>query len=84
MRYLLIQLAILPVRLYRIVISPFFPQSCRHTPTCSEYMIGAMKEWGVIRGGWMGLKRLSTCHPWGSHGYDPVPLKNSKETKSPE
>lgn len=67
---------ILPVRLYQVAISPFFPASCRHTPTCSQYTIEAIKEWGALKGTWLGLKRLSKCHPWGTHGHDPVPKKN--------
>lgn len=69
---------ILLVKIYQLVISPFLPNSCRHTPTCSQYTIEAMQEWGPLKGGWLGLKRLSKCHPWGTHGYDPVPRKNSK------
>lgn len=73
-------LIIIPVRLYQYVISPFFPKVCRHTPSCSEYMIEAVREWGPLKGGWLGIKRLSRCHPWGTHGYDPVPksLKSDK------
>lgn len=67
---------IIPVRFYQYAISPFFPKVCRHTPSCSEYMIEAVNIWGPIKGIWLGLKRLSRCHPWGSHGYDPVPKKN--------
>lgn len=63
------------VRIYQYVISPLFPASCRHTPTCSQYTVEAMKEWGAWKGFLMGMKRLSTCHPWGKHGYDPVPKK---------
>lgn len=63
------------VKIYQWIISPLFPASCRYTPTCSQYMIEAIKEWGVIRGGWMGIKRLSTCGPWGECGHDPVPKK---------
>ncbi|MDX5325458.1 MAG: membrane protein insertion efficiency factor YidD [Bacteroidota bacterium] len=66
---------------YRYLISPFTPPSCRHTPTCSEYMIDAVKEWGPLTGSWMGLRRLSKCHPWGTHGYDPVPKNPKKHTK---
>ena len=66
---------ILPVRLYQVAISPFFPASCRHTPTCSQYTIEAIREWGALKGTWLGLKRLSKCHPWGTHGHDPVPKK---------
>lgn len=62
-----------PVRFYQWCISPFFPSSCRHSPTCSEYMIQAVREWGILRGTALGIKRLSKCHPWGTSGYDPVP-----------
>ncbi|NQZ76998.1 MAG: membrane protein insertion efficiency factor YidD [Ekhidna sp.] len=61
------------VRFYQIGISPYFPSSCRHQPTCSQYMIEAIKEWGLGKGVMLGVKRLSRCHPWGTHGYDPVP-----------
>ncbi|MBK6729751.1 MAG: membrane protein insertion efficiency factor YidD [Bacteroidetes bacterium] len=64
---------ILLVKFYQYAISPFLPNSCRYTPTCSHYMIEAIKKYGFIKGGWLGLKRLSSCHPWGGHGHDPVP-----------
>ncbi len=73
---------ILLVKIYQLMISPILPNSCRHTPTCSQYAIEAMKEWGPLKGGWLGLKRLSKCHPWGTHGYDPVPRKNIKSENS--
>ncbi len=63
---------ILIVRIYQIGVSPYFPDSCRYQPTCSQYMIDSIKEWGVVKGTWMGLKRLVSCHPWGGHGWDPV------------
>lgn len=66
------------VRLYQAVLSPYLPNSCRYTPTCSQYMVEAIKEWGPLKGTWLGLKRLSTCHPWGGHGHDPVPKCNDK------
>ncbi|MGM0459150.1 MAG: membrane protein insertion efficiency factor YidD [Bacteroidota bacterium] len=64
------------VRFYQLVISPWVGPSCRHYPTCSSYMIEAIREWGPFRGFWMGIKRLASCHPWGSSGYDPVPKKD--------
>lgn len=67
---------ILLVKFYQYAISPFLPNSCRYTPTCSQYMIEAIKKYGFIKGGWLGLKRLSSCHPWGGHGHDPVPKRN--------
>jgi hypothetical protein len=61
------------VRAYQVALSPYLPNSCRYTPTCSHYMIEAVKKHGALKGGWMGLKRIGRCHPWGGHGYDPVP-----------
>lgn len=61
------------VRFYQGAISPLFPSSCRYTPTCSSYMIQAIKKHGPFKGFWLGIKRLSSCHPWGGSGYDPVP-----------
>ncbi len=61
------------IKLYRTLISPLFPTTCRFTPTCSEYSIEAIKKYGVIKGGWLSLKRVSRCHPWNPGGHDPVP-----------
>ncbi|GAB3562091.1 membrane protein insertion efficiency factor YidD [Spirosoma luteolum] len=69
MKFVLIGL----VRAYQAVLSPYLPNACRYTPTCSQYMIEAVRRHGAWRGGWLGLKRMSRCHPWGGHGYDPVP-----------
>jgi putative membrane protein insertion efficiency factor len=66
-------LVLLPVYFYRYSISPLFPPSCRYTPTCSQYTIDAIKKYGVFKGGWLSVKRISRCHPWGGSGYDPVP-----------
>ncbi|MCT4624938.1 MAG: membrane protein insertion efficiency factor YidD [Schleiferiaceae bacterium] len=63
------------VWVYRNMISPFTVASCRYAPSCSEYMAEAIKEWGPFKGFWLGIKRISTCHPWGGHGFDPVPKK---------
>ncbi len=71
-------LLILPIRFYQLFISPLFPSSCRHTPTCSQYAIEAIKTHGVFRGFWLALKRITRCNPWGTYGYDPVPPKNFK------
>ncbi|WP_366095245.1 membrane protein insertion efficiency factor YidD [Flavobacterium sp.] len=70
---LLVQILILPVRIYQVLISPWFPASCRFEPSCSHYMIQSLKIHGPIRGLILGLKRISSCHPWGKSGYDPVP-----------
>ncbi len=61
------------VRLYQGAVSPFLPNACRYTPTCSQYMVEAVQKHGAWRGGLMGLKRIGRCHPWGGHGYDSVP-----------
>jgi putative membrane protein insertion efficiency factor len=61
------------VWVYRYMISPLTPGSCRFTPTCSGYAHQAIVKYGPFKGGWMGLKRISRCQPWGGHGYDPVP-----------
>lgn len=68
---------ILLVRFYQTAISPHLPSACRYTPTCSQYMIEAIREHGLY-GVWLGLKRLSRCHPWGGCGHDPVPPKLKK------
>ena len=64
--------AVLAIRIYQKAISPYLPSACRYTPTCSHYSQEAIQRHGVVRGGWMGLKRLTRCHPWGGKGYDPV------------
>lgn len=61
------------IRFYQITISPYLPPSCRYTPTCSVYGIEALKKYGPFKGGWLTIKRIASCHPWGGHGYDPVP-----------
>lgn len=64
---------ILLIKIYQLFISPIFPSSCRYTPTCSHYTMEALKKYGLFKGGWLGVKRISRCHPWGGSGYDPVP-----------
>ncbi|MBO4777277.1 MAG: membrane protein insertion efficiency factor YidD [Bacteroidales bacterium] len=64
---------IFPIRLYQWCISPLLPNACRYTPTCSQYGVEAIQKYGIFKGGWLLLKRLLRCHPWGGHGYDPVP-----------
>jgi len=61
------------IRFYQLCISPFTPASCRFTPTCSHYTLEALKKYGLFKGGWLGIKRIASCHPWGKSGYDPVP-----------
>lgn len=61
------------VRGYQLLVSPLLGVSCRFQPTCSQYMIEAISRFGVMRGTWLGLRRLSHCHPWHEGGLDPVP-----------
>jgi putative membrane protein insertion efficiency factor len=68
------------VRGYQLFISPVMPMSCRYTPSCSAYAAEAVIRHGALRGGWMALKRIGRCHPWGGWGYDPVP--EAEETTS--
>ena len=67
------QLLILIARGWQLGTSRILPPSCRFAPSCSEYAIEALQWHGAIRGGWLAAKRLLRCHPWGGHGYDPVP-----------
>jgi uncharacterized protein len=61
------------VRVYQWTLSPFVGRQCRFDPTCSHYALEALSRHGAIRGGWLTLRRLARCHPWGGWGYDPVP-----------
>lgn len=64
---------VLPIRFYQLSISPMLPGACRYTPTCSQYAIEALRKHGPIKGGWLAIRRIMRCHPWGGSGYDPVP-----------
>lgn len=72
------KLPIALIRFYQIFISPLCPGVCRYQPTCSQYMIEAIKTHGCIKGVWLGIKRICRCHPWGGSGYDPVPAKETR------
>lgn len=61
------------IQLYRWFISPLLGPRCRHMPSCSEYASEAIERHGPWKGLWLGVSRLSRCHPWGTHGFDPVP-----------
>ena len=64
---------ILLIRIYQVTLSPFIGNSCRYTPTCSNYGIEAIQKYGAFKGGWLTFKRILSCNPWGGSGYDPVP-----------
>ena len=65
-------IVIAALKSYKMFISPLLPSACRYRPTCSEYMLDAVKHYGMLRGIWLGLKRLGRCHPFHEGGYDPV------------
>ena len=69
MRFLLIGL----VRIYQYALSPFLGRSCRFVPSCSEYMIESLRRHGIVKGLWLGTRRICRCHPWHPGGHDPVP-----------
>lgn len=62
-----------PIRAYRVILSPWIGNGCRFQPTCSAYALDALSRHGGIRGAWLTTRRICRCHPWGGHGYDPVP-----------
>lgn len=70
---------VLAIKLYQWILSPIWPAACRYEPTCSHYAIEAIEKRGIFVGLWLGIRRISRCHPWGGFGYDPVPEKSSKK-----
>ncbi|MGN6618245.1 MAG: membrane protein insertion efficiency factor YidD [Ilyomonas sp.] len=64
---------ILLIKIYQFGISPLLGPKCRFTPTCSQYTVEALQKHGLLKGGWLSIKRISRCRPGGGHGYDPVP-----------
>ena len=74
---LAVRVALGVLRSYKVLLSPLFTGACRVHPSCSNYMAEAVRVHGVVRGGWLGLVRLSRCHPWGSSGHDPVPARRN-------
>tara|TARA_B100000900_G_scaffold212082_1_gene179789 strand:- start:934 stop:1158 length:225 start_codon:yes stop_codon:yes gene_type:complete len=69
---MIVKLFILKIRIYQKLISPLFPSRCRYQPTCSNYFIESLKEQGLFKGIFLGVKRILNCHPWGGSGHDPV------------
>ncbi|MDJ0660834.1 MAG: membrane protein insertion efficiency factor YidD [Crocosphaera sp.] len=74
------KILILLIKVYRKLISPLFPPSCRFRPTCSQYTLEAIEKFGALQGSFLGLKRILRCHPFHPGGYDPVPSVIKKET----
>jgi putative membrane protein insertion efficiency factor len=67
------RLLVLPIRLYQRTLSRILPPTCRFAPSCSAYAIEALHRHGALKGGWLAVRRIARCHPWGPSGYDPVP-----------
>jgi len=86
MRKILYAILLFPVYIYKYIISPLTPPSCRHFPTCSTYTVEAVHKHGIFRGGYLSINRIGRCQPWGTSGYDPVPrilIKKYKTAKFP-
>ncbi len=71
------------IRAYQFIISPLLIGNCKFVPSCSDYFLQAVKEWGVLRGSWLGLRRLARCHPFGMGGIDPVPPRGRASPDRP-
>jgi putative membrane protein insertion efficiency factor len=65
----------LPLRAYRVAVSPFLGVNCRFHPSCSDYAVRALETHGALKGSWLGFRRMARCHPWGGEGFDPVPAR---------
>jgi uncharacterized protein len=71
------------IRTYKLVLSPWLAGSCRFTPGCADYTSEAIARYGLIRGTWLGARRLGRCHPFGGHGFDPVPSSADQVAAGP-
>jgi putative membrane protein insertion efficiency factor len=69
----------LPIRAYRLIFSPWVGFNCRYQPTCSAYALEALQTHGGLKGGWLTIRRIGRCHPFGRDGYDPVPKPSSQK-----
>lgn len=70
------------IQLYRNMVSPLRLPTCRFTPTCSQYAVDALREYGVVRGGWLAMVRLAKCGPWHRGGWDPIPERHGADPES--
>ncbi|MGI9542767.1 MAG: membrane protein insertion efficiency factor YidD [Cyclobacteriaceae bacterium] len=73
MKFWFRKILVFPILLYQAIISPWLPASCRFQPTCSQYAKESILKHGILKGGWLAIRRIGKCHPWGGQGYDPVP-----------
>lgn len=76
MNKLLVMMLLVPIRIYRALLSPLLPPLCRFHPSCSVYAMGALQQHGPFKGSWLALRRLSRCHPFNPGGLDPVPPRS--------
>ncbi|WP_414687946.1 membrane protein insertion efficiency factor YidD [Mycobacterium sp.] len=81
-RHMPVRCAIFAIELYRTYVSPMRLPTCRFTPTCSQYAVEALTEYGLIRGGWLAAVRLAKCGPWHRGGWDPIPERRGRTTAS--
>ena len=72
------------VRLYQLLVSPFFGPTCRYYPSCSAYAVTALQTHGAIKGSWLAIRRLLRCHPWSPGGVDHVPPRKGQDQAAPE
>jgi len=78
LRRLPVRAAIFLIELYRMYVSPMRLPTCRFTPTCSQYAVDALTEYGLVRGGWLTTVRLAKCGPWHRGGWDPIPKRHNQ------
>lgn len=82
LRRALVLLLQAPIRLYRLLLSPWLGRNCRFHPSCSAYALEALEVHGPVRGLWLGARRIARCHPWGGMGIDPVPPKRDTDREA--
>ena len=76
-------LVLILIKGYRLLVSPWLGNHCRFTPSCSQYSLTAIERFGLVRGGWLALRRIGSCHPWHEGGIDPVPQQYGSHTAKP-